>query len=86
MLVRKKRVQLNEETGTWVLKNLKALQLNEAPITFEVAMAVPSMNLGHGDPADQLLVASAKVFSLTLVTGDERLLKSQLIETLPNRS
>ena len=30
--------------------------------------------IGHDDPADRFLVATAKVFDLTLVTPDERLI------------
>ena len=51
MLVHKKRVQLHEEIGTWVAKTLNMLQLNEAPLTIEVALAIPAVSLGHGDPA-----------------------------------
>ncbi len=85
MLVHKNRVELNEETDAWVSKTLSLLQLNEAPVTIEVALAVPSVNISHGDPADQLLAASAKVYGLTLVTADERLLNSKQIDTMPNR-
>jgi PIN domain nuclease of toxin-antitoxin system len=85
MLVRKKRVKLEADTGVWVAQNLTALQLNQAPVTFEVALAVSSVKIGHGDPADQLLAASAKVFEMTLVTADERLINLRGIETLPNR-
>jgi PIN domain nuclease of toxin-antitoxin system len=85
MLVHKKRLQLHEEVGAWVAKTLNMLQLNEAPLTIEVALAIPAVSLGHGDPADQILAASAKVFGLTLVTADERLIKSKQIATMPNR-
>jgi len=85
LLVRKKRIQLDEETEPWVRKTLDRLQLNEAPLTIEVALEVSSLNLPRGDPADHFLVATAKVLQLTLVTADERLLECSEISVLPNR-
>jgi PIN domain nuclease of toxin-antitoxin system len=55
-------------------RNLDTLKLNEAPFTIDVALEVPAVNLPHADPADHFLVATAKVFVLTLVTADERLI------------
>jgi PIN domain nuclease of toxin-antitoxin system len=85
LLHRKKRIELDEETEPWVRKTLDMLQLNEAPLTIEVALEVSSLNLPHGDPADHFLAATAKVLQLTLVTADERLLECSEISVLPNR-
>jgi PIN domain nuclease of toxin-antitoxin system len=41
--------------------------------------------LTHRDPADAFLAATAKVFGLTLVTTDGRLLTAKGISLLPNR-
>jgi PIN domain nuclease of toxin-antitoxin system len=40
--------------------------------------------LGYRDPADRFLVATAKVYDLTLVTADERLLRVPEIQVLAN--
>jgi PIN domain nuclease of toxin-antitoxin system len=85
LLVRKKRIQLYEETEPWVRKTLDRLQLNEAPLTIEVAMEMSAVNLPHGDPADHFLAATAKALQLTLVTADERLLECSEISVLPNQ-
>ena len=39
----------------------------------------------YRDTADRFLLATAKVFGLTLVTADERLLKSRDVSMLANR-
>ena len=39
----------------------------------------------HGDPADRFLAATAKVYGLTLVTSDQRLMNIPGITVLPNR-
>jgi PIN domain nuclease of toxin-antitoxin system len=85
LLVRKKRLELDEDAGAWVRKTLDLLRLNEAPLTIDVALEVPGLNLPHGDPADHFLAASAKVFGLTLVTADKRLIECADISVLPNR-
>jgi PIN domain nuclease of toxin-antitoxin system len=41
--------------------------------------------LEHRDPADRLLVATAKAWELTLVTSDERLLRVPGLRVLANR-
>ena len=81
----KGRVVLDDEPEVWISKALHAVPMAEAPITHEVAMQTPWVGLPHRDPADHFLAATAKVFDLTLVTADERLLKTKNISVLPNR-
>lgn len=59
--------------------------LKEAPLTTEVALATSKMRLSYRDPADTFLAATAKVFELTLVTTDARMLTAKGISLLPNR-
>ena len=85
LLHRKRRIELNEDVITWVGKTLGMLRLNEAPLTIEVAIETAAVKLSHGDPADRFLVASAKVFGLTLITSDERLIRVPGIRVMANR-
>ena len=48
-------------------------------------MATETFALPHRDPMDALLVASAKVYGLTLVTADTKLLASKACAVLANR-
>lgn len=57
----------------------------EAALTHEVAFESRRLPLSTEDPADRFLAATAKVYDLTLVTADERLLALKGIRTLPNR-
>ena len=75
VLVRKRSLKLSPDVATWVAKTMQDFQLIEAPLTVEVALAISSINFSHGDPADQFLAASAKVFDLTLVTADAHLIR-----------
>lgn len=79
------RVRLKPDAVTWINDNLGRLNIREAPLTFEVALAISSLNLPHNDPADGFIAATAKVFGFTLVTADEQLARLKDIVVLPNR-
>jgi PIN domain nuclease of toxin-antitoxin system len=85
ILSQKGRVELAEGLEAWTTRALRALPLNEAPVTNEVAREVGRLDLPHRDPADHFLVATAKVFDLTLVTADEHFMKVAGITVLANR-
>jgi PIN domain nuclease of toxin-antitoxin system len=74
-LLEKKRVFLEEETEVWIEKSKTDLMLREAAFSWAVADELRSTILGHRDPADRFLVATAKAYSLTLVTADTRLMQ-----------
>jgi PIN domain nuclease of toxin-antitoxin system len=84
LLQDKGRVRLIPDAVSWINDNLTRLGIREAPLTFEVALAVSSLNLPHHDPADGLIAATAKIFGLTLVTADEQLAKLADITVLLN--
>jgi len=70
---------------SWISDSISRLNIREAPLTFEVALAVSSLNLPHNDPADGFIAATARVFGLTLVTADQQLAALTDIAVLPNR-
>lgn len=81
----KGRIRLVPDAVGWIADNLTRLNIREAPLTFEVALAISSLNLPHNDPADGFIVATAKTFGLTLVTADEQLAALKDIAVLRNR-
>ena len=85
ILCRKGRLRVRPDIPTWVAKSVSDLQIVEAPLTMEVALAIPSISFSHGDPADHFLAASAKVFDLTLITADDHLLSLPDVHVLANR-
>ena len=85
LLCRKGRLRVLPDTASWVATSVSDLKLVEAPLTIEVALAIPSISFSHGDPADHFLAASAKVFDLTLITADDHLLALPGIQLLANR-
>ena len=84
VLVDKGRVRLNGDFADWVREAHKVVPLNEAPLTHEIALETHSVSLRHPDPADRLLVATARVHELTLITADHRIIDSQAVSVLAN--
>ena len=85
MLVEKKRLELHRDMGEWVEQSMRELDLQEATFTSAVAHELRFTLLGYRDPGDRFLVATAKVYGLTLVTADQRLQELPGLSLLANR-
>jgi PIN domain nuclease of toxin-antitoxin system len=86
VLAAKERLDLQgADPAAWVARALEEFPVKEAPLTNDVILAIPAIQLPHRDPADAFLVATAKVFDLTLVTADARLFGLKEISVLANR-
>jgi PIN domain nuclease of toxin-antitoxin system len=85
LLLEKKRINAKGDFGEWFRKSVEELDLIEVPFSWEIAQELRYTMLGHRDPADRFLVATAKVHDLTLITADERLLRIPGLSVLANR-
>ena len=85
ILIEKGRVDVDKDPVPWVAEVSRSVPLREASVTHDVAVESRVIDLPHQDPADRFLAATARVYGLTLVTADERLLAARRIATLPNR-
>jgi len=84
MLVEKGRVQIDSPADAWISRAHAAAPVREAPLTVEIALATRHTGLLHRDPADNFIIATAKVLELTLVTSDERLCDAKGVSVLVN--
>lgn len=76
MLEAKGKIRLNKRCLDWVQEALDAPGVHLLPLTPEVA--VESSRLPgnfHGDPADRILAATARLLGATFVTKDLKLLE-----------
>ena len=76
MLEAHKRISLTVDVETWTRQALSSPGLSLAPLTPDIALA--SSHLPgeiHGDPADRMLIATARSLGATLVTRDRRILE-----------
>jgi len=81
VLCEKKKLELRPDPWTWI----RSAVLLEAPLTYEVALEAGRVSMSHRDPADRFLVATARVYGLTFVTADERLLQVPGLKVLSAR-
>lgn len=84
MLERAGRIRLEPTPLRWIQDTLAEHPFREAPLNHEVALETRSISLDHEDPADRFLAATAAVYDLTLLTGDERLLEGHGFSVVPN--
>lgn len=83
MLCERGRLKLDRDVGEWLEAALALPGVEVLPLEAEVA--VRSTRLAkhfHGDPADQLIVATASVHHAALVTADSRIQASGLVKTI----
>jgi PIN domain nuclease of toxin-antitoxin system len=78
----KRRIRLHGELSEWLARAMAGTR--EAPFTHEMALAARRLEM-HQDPADRILVATAQMLDLTLVTADKGLLGLGIIRILANR-
>ena len=75
VLAEKGRIVLDKNPADWMRDVLKTVPLIEAPVNHEVALQSQLIRLNHRDPAERFLAATARVYDLTLVTMDRRLME-----------
>ena len=84
-MLEKRRIRMGSDFGEAFKESKRELNLIELPLNWEVTHELRFTMLGYRDPADRFLVATAKVYDLTLVTADERLMRIPGIRVLANR-
>ena len=75
LLVSKNRLKLNQDVMPWLQRALVQSEATIAPLELEIAVASTRLPFEmHADPADRILVATARHLGATLVTADRALL------------
>jgi PIN domain nuclease of toxin-antitoxin system len=75
LLESKGRVELSTPCEQWVRDALAIPGLSVAPLTPEIALASSRLpEPFHGDPADRIIVATARALGARLVTRDSKIL------------
>ena len=75
MLVSKGRLRLPEAPLDWFLRLLKRPGVKLAPMGTDILVAASFLpELVHGDPADRIIIATARSLGLHIVTSDRAIL------------
>jgi PIN domain nuclease of toxin-antitoxin system len=82
-LAEKGRITLYEDLGSWARSALDMSGLRVIPIGFEIALASTTLPQPfHQDPADQMIVATARLHDATILTKDRLLLDYPHVRSL----
>lgn len=77
------RIRLELPLREWLEEATAPPLVQRLPITPAVAAEVAAVPESfHRDPADRILVATARIFGATLLTQDRRIIDSGLVTTL----
>jgi len=79
MLHSRQRFALDVPFEPWLLQATSPDVVRVLPIDTSVILELDRMPPMHGDPADRLVVATARVHDLPLATHDRRIRKSRLV-------
>ncbi len=83
MMVAKKRISLKIPVAKWLSRALKETGLGVIETSPEIA--IDACNLPgkfHKDPADRLIVATARVNNLRLLTKDQKMLEYSHVDAM----
>jgi PIN domain nuclease of toxin-antitoxin system len=81
-LVERGRVRLDEDVEVWLEELLLEDEIELLPLTPAIAARSQRLGVFHGDPADRLIVATALCHGGRLVTADEAIHKSGVVQTI----
>lgn len=82
-LVEKKRITISCDGLQWIQKALQDLPLRLVPLNPEIAWHSTVLpGEFHKDPADQIIVATARLENATIITKDELIQNYQYVRTI----
>jgi PIN domain nuclease of toxin-antitoxin system len=81
-LVEKKRLGLAIHPLAWIKRSLQEGNIRLADLTPAIAVESTMLHNFHADPADQIIVATARILGLSLITSDKRILSCPDLDTL----
>src|SRR5436309_15370281 len=77
------RIQLAEPASAWIGDSLRSLAAQSLDVTAHIAAEAYELpGKFHKDPVDRILVATARLHNLTLVTADDLMLGYPNVKTL----
>ena len=68
----------------WLRRMLAENPISDAPLTREIATEAGQIEIGTRDPVDLLIVATARVMDVALITEDETIIGSGAVRVLAN--
>ncbi len=81
-LVEKKRLGLAIPVLTWIRQSLREGNIRLAELTPEISVESTALSGFYADPADQMIVATARIMGIPVITADTRIQACPQVETV----
>ncbi len=83
MLIKKGKIKLSMDVNSWIQQLESASYIKFIPLDNQIAAkSVELLDLIQGDPADRIIIATARQYGATLITSDKRILNYKHVQTL----
>lgn len=82
MLHSKGRIRLKPDPKKWMAAVFEKGELVELVLSRDIMLAAATLDLRHGDHADRMLIATARHHRISLVTIDQRIVRSGLVHVV----
>ena len=83
-LVERRRFKGINDAFGWIAAAMREWPMIEAPLNNLIAIDAAGLRFATRDPSDYLIVATARVNQMTLITHDAAIIASGLVATIPN--
>lgn len=81
-LVENSRITLPVAIGSWLEQSTRSSVAQIVPLTLPIILDATALPEGfHKDPADQIIVATARTLGAVLLTVDEKIRKYEYVQT-----
>jgi PIN domain nuclease of toxin-antitoxin system len=78
-----RKLRFDRPYETWIDEALSAdARVEQVPLLPRISVEAVRLSWDHRDPADRMIVASARVLDAPLVTGDETIRESRLVRCI----
>jgi PIN domain nuclease of toxin-antitoxin system len=82
-LAQRKQIELDRGVEEWINKSIAVLGAHEIELSRVIAVEAYRLpGAFHRDPADRVLVATARLFGMTLVSADRQLLRYRHVNSM----
>lgn len=82
-LTQRKQIELDRGLEEWIDQSIAVLGAHEIEISRSIAIEAYRLpGEFHNDPADRILAATARIYGMTLVSADRRLLRYRHVNSM----
>jgi PIN domain nuclease of toxin-antitoxin system len=79
---RKGKLELPLPPHEWLVHAFAAYSVRELPITLQIAALAPEVAVAHADPCDRMIVATAHLYRIPVMTSDHLISVCKDIEVI----